>query len=207
VLPSWELGSKGGPLLRHVPARPLVPTGMREDGMWSDAVGEGMWSDAVRVTDILKRSRRPLLSFFPPFPSSRNNLFPCLPARRILVLPHNPLALSYPPYAPFARRCPCLVCPLPSLSCPPRRALPARCRPCLVRPAARRLPATVLVLSAQQCAARRCHRCLAPPPRCVPPARCRPCLVRPAARRPPAPVLVLSTVRSPARSCHVTTVE
>jgi len=145
----------------------------------------------VRATDILKRSRRPLLSFFPPFPSSRNNLFPCLPARRILVLPHNPLALSCPPRAPFARRCPCLVRPLPSLSCPPRRAPPARCRPCLVRPAARRPPATVLVLSAPQRAARRCRPCLTPPPlraarplptlsctpRCAPSARCCPCPV------------------------------
>ena len=44
--------------------------------MWSDAEWEdGMWSDAERATDILKRSRRPLLSFFLPFPSSRNNLF------------------------------------------------------------------------------------------------------------------------------------
>jgi len=38
----------------------------REDGMWSDAEREdGMWSDAERATDILKWSRRPLLSFFP----------------------------------------------------------------------------------------------------------------------------------------------
>jgi len=49
---------------------------MREERMWSDAKWEdGMWSDAERATDILKRSRRPLLSFFLPFPSSRNNLF------------------------------------------------------------------------------------------------------------------------------------
>ena len=65
---------------QHVPAtrpRPLAPSGMREEGMWSDAEREdGMWSDAEQVTDILKRSCRPLLSFFP---SSCNNLFPCFP--------------------------------------------------------------------------------------------------------------------------------
>ena len=42
---------------RHVPAtrpRPLAPSGMREEGMWSDAEREvGMWSDAERATDIL----------------------------------------------------------------------------------------------------------------------------------------------------------
>jgi len=45
--------------------------------MWRDAEREdGMWSDAERATDIFKRSCRPLLSFFLPFPSSRNNLEP-----------------------------------------------------------------------------------------------------------------------------------
>jgi len=55
-------------LSRHVPAtrpQPLAPSGMREEGMWSEAEREdGMWSDAERATDILKRSRRPLLSLF-----------------------------------------------------------------------------------------------------------------------------------------------
>jgi len=162
-----------------------------------------MWSEAVRATDILKRSRHPLLSFFLPFPFSRNNLFPCLPASRILVLPHNPLALSYPPRAPFARRCPCLVRPLPSLSCPPRCTPLTRCRPCLVHPAAYCPPATVPVLSAPQRAACRCHLCLAPPPlraarllptlsctpRCTPSARCCPCPVH---------------CQEPTRPCHVT---
>jgi len=38
----------------------------QEEGMWSDAKWEdGMWSDAKRVTDIFKRSRHSLLSFFP----------------------------------------------------------------------------------------------------------------------------------------------
>jgi len=38
---------------------------MREEGMWSDTEREdGMCSDAERAMDILKRSRRPLLSFF-----------------------------------------------------------------------------------------------------------------------------------------------
>jgi len=79
-LPLWELGPKGGVLSRHVPATrppPLALSGIWEEGMWSDAEQEdGMWSDAERATDILKRSCRPLLSFFP---SSCNNLFPCFP--------------------------------------------------------------------------------------------------------------------------------
>ena len=66
-LPSWELGPKEGLLSRRVTARPrpLASSGMQEEGMWSDAEREdGMWSDAERVMDILKRSRRPLLSLF-----------------------------------------------------------------------------------------------------------------------------------------------
>ena len=72
----WVLG--GVYASQHVPAtpRPLAPSGMREEGMWSDAEQEegmwsdtewedGMWSDAERAMDILKRSHRPLLSFFP----------------------------------------------------------------------------------------------------------------------------------------------
>ena len=53
---------------RRMPARPrpLAPSGMREEGVWSDTERQdGMWSDAERATDILKRSRRPPLSFFP----------------------------------------------------------------------------------------------------------------------------------------------
>jgi len=102
-----------------------------------------MWRDAVGVTDILKRSRRPLLSFFLPFPSSRNNLFPCFPHRRILVhstqlsctcpilVAHRPLAAHHP-------------CPCPVLIA--RQPLAARRPfPCPV-PAAHRLLAAVLVL-------------------------------------------------------------
>ena len=35
---SWEREPKGGLLSQHVPAGsgPLTPTGMQEDGMWSD---------------------------------------------------------------------------------------------------------------------------------------------------------------------------
>ena len=66
--------------------------------MWSDAEREdGMWSDAEWVTDILKRSRRPLLSFFLSsfFPSSRNNLFSQPPrfSTNIISLP--------PPFKPL----------------------------------------------------------------------------------------------------------
>jgi len=77
---------------RRVPAtrpRPLAPSGIRE---------EGMWSDAERVMDILKRSRRPLLSFFLScffLPHATT----CLSPSRIEASCHNPfsLVLSRPP--------------------------------------------------------------------------------------------------------------
>jgi len=111
----------------RVPAgpEPLILTGIREDGMWSDGRMEcGMWSDAVQVTDILLRSRCLLLSL--PFPSSRNNLFPCFPTRRILVLPHNPLSCgTWPAHCMSSLSCPWPACCVLSFSCP----LPARCSP------------------------------------------------------------------------------
>ena len=135
-----------------------------------------MWSDAVRATDILLRSRRPLLSFLLPFSSSRNNLFPCLPARRILVLPHNPLSRS----APFAHCTPSLSCPrpaccAPSLSCP----RPACCAPSLSCPRPARCAPVSLYC-----------------PRCAPPARRRPCPVL-VVRHPLAAALVQSATGSP----------
>ena len=122
----------------HVPAtrpRPLAPSGMREEGMWSDAEQEdGMWSDAERATDILKRSRHPLLSFF------LSSFF----------LPHATTLLS-----PFSNRS---ILPQPLFSCPvsaaaTRRSCPcpfsaaAARRPCPVRSCPRPPPRTVPVLS------------------------------------------------------------
>ena len=105
-------------------------------------MGKGMWSDAVWVTDILLSSRHPLLSL--PFPSSHNNLFPCFPARRILVLPHNPLSCSaLPARCTLSLSSPWPACCALSLSCPQPAhcALPAHRRPCPVH-AVRRLLAT-----------------------------------------------------------------
>ena len=100
--------------------------------MWSDAEREdGMWSDAERATDILKRSCRPLLSFFLssfflPHPTT------CLsPFSNRSILP-QPL-FSCPVSAAAARRsCPCPVsattarrpCPVRSCPRPPPRAIP-----------------------------------------------------------------------------------
>jgi len=69
----------------RVPARPrpLVLSGMWEEGMWSDAEREdGMWSDAERAMDILKRSRRPLLSFFSSSLSFLTQQLVCFPVLR-----------------------------------------------------------------------------------------------------------------------------
>jgi len=122
-LPSWELGPKGGLLSRRVPAtrpRPLAPSGMREDGMWSDAGREdGLWSDFERATDILKRSCCPLLSFFPSSVSFLTQQLVC-PLSRIEVSCHNPFLLSR-----LGRR----RAPLLSLSCPVLSRHP--CRSCL----------------------------------------------------------------------------
>jgi len=110
-----------------------LASGMREEGMWSDAEREdGMWRDAERATDILKRSCRPLLSFF----SFLMQQLVCPPSR-IEASCHNlPLSLSC-----LGRR----RTPLLSLSClGRRRALslslslscprtPAAHRPCPVR--------------------------------------------------------------------------
>ena len=80
-----------------------------------------MWSDAVRVTDICKRSRCPLLSFFLPFPSSCNNLFPCFPnKRRTTHFSHNPLVPSCrctPPthHRPHPAAVRCLLAAVPVL--------------------------------------------------------------------------------------------
>jgi len=84
-LPSWELEPKGGLLSRRVPARPqpLALSGMWEEGMWSDAEWEdGMWSDAEQAMDILKRSRRPLLSFFSSSLSFLTQQLVCFPVLR-----------------------------------------------------------------------------------------------------------------------------
>jgi len=100
--------------------RSLAPSGMREEGMWSDAEREdGMWSDTERATDILKRSRRPLLSFFlSPF-----------------FLPHATTCLS-----PFSNRS---ILPQPLFSCPVSAAA-ARCScPCPVSATATRHPCPV----------------------------------------------------------------
>jgi len=85
--------------------------------------------------DILKRSHRPLLSFFLPFPSLHNNLFPNFFNRRRITLsfpqPFSALLhatttllfLSCPPCsAPMACCCPCPVhlaayCPLATVHC------------------------------------------------------------------------------------------
>jgi len=132
-----------------------------------------MWSDAERATDILKRSRRPLLSFFLPFPSSRNNLFPKFPNRRTtLSIPHLSLAARHPCPVPAACRllaAALVLSPLRAVCSPPPLSSP-RCAP-----SARRRPCSC--------------------PCCAPSARRRPCPV-PAARRPLASTLVLSSLRA-----------
>ena len=103
--------------------RPLAPSGMQEEGMWSDAEREdGMWSDAERVMDILKRSRRPLLSFFS---SSLSFL------TQQLVCPCSRIEASCPPTTLFSCPCPAFGrhrAPFLSVSwsClwPPPRAVP-----------------------------------------------------------------------------------
>jgi len=93
-----------------------------------------MWSDAEPATDILKRSRRPLLSFFLSF----------------FFLPHATTCLS-----PFSNRS---ILPQPLFSCPVsaaavRRSCPcpdsaaAARRPCPVRSCPRPPPCAVPVLS------------------------------------------------------------
>jgi len=100
--------------------RPLAPSGMREEGMWSDAEREdGMWSDAEWATDILKRSRRPLLSFF------LSSFF----------LPHATTCLS-----PFSNRS---ILPQPLFSCPVSAAAACRSCPCRVSAATARRPCPV----------------------------------------------------------------
>jgi len=99
-----------------------------------------MWSDAERATDILKRSRRPLLSFFlSPFflPHATTCLSP-FSNRSILPQP----LFSCPVSATAARRsCPCPVsaaaarrpCPVQSCPRPPPRAVPVLSDPVLGR--------------------------------------------------------------------------
>jgi len=80
-------------------------------GIWEDV----MWSDTVWVMDILKRSHCQLLSFFLPFPSLYNNLFPNFFNRRRITL-------SFP--QPFPASLCAATTPL-SLSCPPCSTLTA----------------------------------------------------------------------------------
>jgi len=65
--------------------------------------------------DILKRSRRPLLSFLLPFPSSRNNLSTVPSPHNILVV--SPLLSSVPVGCPSAASV-SLSLPAASLPCP-----------------------------------------------------------------------------------------
>jgi len=78
-----------------------------------------MWSDAERATDILKRSRRPLLSFF------LSSFF----------LPHATTCLS-----PFSNRS---ILPQPLFSCPVSAAAARRSCSCPVSAAAARRPCPV----------------------------------------------------------------
>jgi len=65
--------------------------------MWSDAGREdGLWSDAEWATDILKRSRRPLLSSFFSFPLS-------LPHATTCLYPPSNRSISLQPFS----SCPC----------------------------------------------------------------------------------------------------
>jgi len=145
----WQTHSAGLPthrVSRHVPAtrpRPLAPSGMREEGMWSDAEREdGMWSDAERAMDILKWSRRPLLSFFLSF----------------FFLPHATTCLS-----PFSNRS---ILPQPVFSCPVSAATGCCPCPCPVSAAATPFLSCPILSSAaaarRSCPVRSCPR---PPPR------------------------------------------
>jgi len=96
--------------------------------MWSDAGREdGLWSDAEWATDILKRSRRPLLSSFFSFP------FPFLTQQLVCTHPRieasrynpSPLVLVLPRAPPRAA----LVCVLP-------RPLPRAALVCVLSSAA-----------------------------------------------------------------------
>lgn len=148
-LPSWELGPKGGLLSRRVPATGLRPLaqgmreeGMWEEGMWSDAGREdGLWSDAGWATDILKRSRRPLLSSFFSFPLFLPHATTCLypPSNRSISL--QPFSSCPCPASAAAARRSCL-CPVlgrrraPTLVLDPVPVpvLPPRREPCLTQP-------------------------------------------------------------------------
>jgi hypothetical protein len=128
-LPSWELGPKGRLLSRRVPATGLRPLaqgmreeGMRGEGMWSDAGREdGLWSDAGWATDILKRSRRPLLllSFLFPFSFLTQQLVCTRP--RIEASRYNPSPLVLVPPRPPPRAA--LVCVLSSAAAARRSCL------------------------------------------------------------------------------------
>jgi len=79
--------------------------------MWSDAGREdGLWSDAEWATDILKRSRRPLLSSFFSFPLSLPHATTCLypPSHRSISL--QPFSSCPCPASAAAARRSCL-CP------------------------------------------------------------------------------------------------
>jgi len=97
-----------------------------------------MWSDAERVMDILKRSRRPLLSFFS---SSLSFL------TQQLVCPCSRIEASCPPTTLFS-------CPRPAFG---RRHAPflSVSSSCL-RPPPRAIPVCVLVLPSAATARRSC---------------------------------------------------
>ena len=112
--------------------------------MWSDTEREdGMWSDAERVMDILKRSRRPLLSFFS---SSLSFLM------QQLVCPCSRIEASCPPTTLFSYPRPAFGrCRAPFLS------VSSSC----LRPPPHAVPVCILVLPS---AATACCSCLYPHP-------------------------------------------
>ena len=112
---------------------------MQEEGMWSDAEREdGMWSDTERVMDILKRSRRPLLSIFSSSRSFLTQQLVCLCSRIEASCPPTTLFSCLRPA--FGRRRVLFLSVSSSCLRPPPRAVPvcvlvlplatAVCRPC-----------------------------------------------------------------------------
>ena len=148
---------------------------MREDGMWSDVGREDrLWSDTEWATDILKRSRRPLLSFFPSSLSFLTQQLVC-PLSRIEASCYNPFLLSclsrhHAPLLSFSRLGRRRVLLL-SLSCPVlgRRRTPLLSLSCLGH---RHAPLLSLSCLGRRCAPLLSLSCLRPP------AACRPCPVR-----------------------------
>jgi len=123
---SWELEPNGGLQSWHVPRpRPWAPTGLQEDGMWSDAVRarECGVTRCGRLISLKGAVAHFFLSFFLFLPHATT--CSCFPnKRRTTHFSHNPLVLSCR-CAPPARRRPCPAATCCQLTAVPVLVLPA----------------------------------------------------------------------------------